>query len=94
MTHSLAAIYIPVREYRFMTTPSDIATTIKAARRALKLRQAELAAATGVGLRFLIELEAGKPTVQLGKVLAVLNALGLDCTLVPRSDAAKARGET
>lgn len=77
-----------------MTTPSDIAATIKATRRALNLRQAELAAAAGVGLRFLIELEAGKPTVQLGKVLAVLNALGLDCTLVPRSDSTKARGET
>lgn len=68
-----------------MTTTTDIAASIKAARRKLKLRQAELAAATGVGVRFLIELEAGKPTVQLGKTLAVLNALGLDCNLMPRS---------
>lgn len=69
-----------------MTTPSEIAATIKATRRALKLRQAELAAAAGVGLRFLIELEAGKATAQLGKTLAVLNALGLDCHLVARSE--------
>lgn len=52
-----------------------------------KLRQAELAAATGVGLRFLIELEAGKPTAQLGKALAVLDALGcrvvIDCSPTP-----------
>jgi len=68
-----------------MTTLSDIAATVKSTRRALKLRQAELAAAAGVGLRFLIELEAGKPTAQLGKTLAVLSALGLDCALVPRS---------
>ena len=68
-----------------MTAPSEIATEIKTARRALKLRQAELAAAAGVGLRFLIEVEAGKPTAQLGKVLAVLDALGLDCAFVPRS---------
>jgi serine/threonine-protein kinase HipA len=67
-----------------MTTPSDIAATVKAARRALKLRQAELAAAAGVGVRFLIELEAAKPTAQLGKTLDVLNALGLDCVLIPR----------
>ena len=74
-----------------MTTPSEIAIEIKTARRALKLRQAELAAAAGVGLRFLIELEAGKPTAQLGKVLAVLDVLGLDCALVPRSG--RARGK-
>ncbi len=71
-----------------MTSSSDIATTVKTTRRALKLRQADLAAAAGVGLRFLIELEAGKPTVQLGKTLDVLNALGIDCAFVPRSDAA------
>jgi y4mF family transcriptional regulator len=68
-----------------MTTPKDLATSIKAQRRALKLRQAELAAAAGVGVRFVIELEAGKPTAQLGKTLAVLDALGLDCRLAPRS---------
>jgi y4mF family transcriptional regulator len=60
---------------------------VKAARRTLKLRQAELAAAAGVGVRFLIDLEAGKPTVQLDKTLAVLNALGLDIVLVSRSGA-------
>jgi y4mF family transcriptional regulator len=75
-----------------MTTPTDIATTVKAARRTLKLRQAELAAAAGVGVRFLIELEAGKPTVQLDKTLAVLNALGFDIALVSRSDASSRRG--
>jgi HTH-type transcriptional regulator / antitoxin HipB len=75
-----------------MTTPSDIAATVKAARRALKLRQAELAAAAGVGVRFLIELEAGKPTVQLDKTLAVLNALGLDCLLVSRSETSSRGG--
>jgi y4mF family transcriptional regulator len=68
-----------------MTTPSDIAARVKAARRALNPRQAELAAAAGVGVRFLIDLKAGKPTIQLGKTLAVLNALGLECTLVARS---------
>jgi len=75
-----------------MTTTLDIAASVKAARRKLKLRQADLAAAAGVGVRFLIELEAGKPTTQLGKTLAVLNALGLDCILVPRTTAAPSRG--
>lgn len=75
-----------------MTQPSDIAVIVKAARRELKLRQAELAAAAGVGLRFLVELEAGKPTVQLDKTLAVLDALGLECRLVPRSETSSHSG--
>ena len=74
-----------------MTTTKDIAASVKAARRKLNLRQADLAAAAGVGVRFLIELEAGKPTAQLGKTLAVLNALGLDSSLTPRSTTTSGR---
>lgn len=76
-----------------MTTTKDIAASVKSARRALELRQADLAAAAGVGIRFLIELEAGKTTAQLGKTLAVLNALGLDCDLVSRSTTSARRGK-
>jgi hypothetical protein len=36
-----------------------------------------------VGLRFLVELERGNPTVRLAKVLAVLNALGCRVEIVP-----------
>ena len=40
------------------------------------LTQADLALAAGVGLRFVVDLEAGKPTVQLELVLRVIEALG------------------
>jgi|SRR5579862_6817565 transcriptional regulator with XRE-family HTH domain len=50
---------------------------IRSRRRALNLRQNQLALATGVGRRFLIELEAGKPSCQLGRSLLVAHALGL-----------------
>lgn len=50
---------------------------IRGRRKALKLRQDQLALATGVGRRFLIELEAGKPSCQLGRSLLVAEALGL-----------------
>jgi y4mF family transcriptional regulator len=53
---------------------------IRRTRKAQGLRQPELAAASGVGLRFLVELERGKPTAQIGKMLDVLSALG--CALV------------
>ena len=50
---------------------------IRSRRKALKLRQDQLALATGVGRRFLIELEAGKSSCQLGRSLLVARALGL-----------------
>ena len=58
-------------------TIKEIGAVVRQARLAQGLRQDQLAAAAGVGVRFLVELERGKPTVRLAKVLAVLDALGL-----------------
>lgn len=41
------------------------------------MRQDDLALATNVGRRFIIDLEAGKPNCQLGKALVVAAAVGL-----------------
>jgi len=57
----------------------DVATIgqiVREERKEMGLRQDELAAASGVGLRFIVELERGKPTTQIGKVITVLAALG------------------
>jgi transcriptional regulator with XRE-family HTH domain len=59
---------------------------IRSRRRALRMRQDELALATGVGRRFLIELEAGKSSCQLGRSLLVAEALGLKPTEILASD--------
>ncbi|MFZ5683151.1 MAG: helix-turn-helix transcriptional regulator [Pseudomonadota bacterium] len=67
-----------------MTTPHEIGLAVRTARKTMGLRQPELAAAAGVGLRFLVELERGKPTVRLDRVLAVLQVLGLDLRVAPR----------
>ena len=59
----------------------DVATIgriVRDERKELGLRQDELAAASGVGLRFVVELERGKATAQVGKVLTVLAALGCE----------------
>src|ERR1700704_1811064 len=50
---------------------------IRSRRQALKMRQDQLARATGVGRRFLIDLEGGKSSCQLGRSLLVAEALGL-----------------
>ncbi|MBA4285328.1 MAG: transcriptional regulator [Xanthomonadaceae bacterium] len=47
--------------------------------------QRELAGVSGVGLRFLSELERGKPNVDLNLVLKVLASLGCDLLLHDRS---------
>ena len=47
------------------------------ARKALGLTQRELALAIGTGERFIVDLEAGKQTAQLGKGLAAAHAVGL-----------------
>ncbi|MBD5414056.1 MAG: helix-turn-helix transcriptional regulator [Treponema sp.] len=56
----------------------DISTLVKERRKALGYTQAEVASFCNVGLRFLSELENGKETLQLGKVLKVVNILGID----------------
>jgi transcriptional regulator with XRE-family HTH domain len=62
---------------RAMDAASAFGSVIRRRRKALNMRQDQLALATGVGRRFLIELEAGKPTCQLGRSLLVAEALGL-----------------
>jgi y4mF family transcriptional regulator len=62
-------------------TPAKLGVAVKNARRRQGLRQDQLAAAANVGVRFIVDLEAGKPTAQLGKTLAVLGALGLQISI-------------
>ena len=57
-------------------TTQDLGAALKAARKQLGLTQPQLAMAAGVGLRFMVDLEAGKPTLRLEHVLRVIAALG------------------
>lgn len=54
----------------------QLGRTLRSARKALGLTQPQLALAAGVGVRFIVELEAGKPTLRLENVLRVIQALG------------------
>jgi transcriptional regulator with XRE-family HTH domain len=49
-------------ERRAAETAAALGSLIRRRRKALNMRQDELALATGVGRRFLIDLEAGKPS--------------------------------
>ena len=50
-------------------SPEQLGQALRAARKQLGLTQPQLALAAGVGVRLIVELEAGKPTLQLEKVL-------------------------
>jgi y4mF family transcriptional regulator len=71
---------------RHTLTPLDIGHTVRTTRKAAGLRQDQLAGAAGVGLRFIVDLEAGKPTAQIDKTLQVLAALGCSVDLIPPPD--------
>jgi y4mF family transcriptional regulator len=62
-------------------TPQQIGEFVKSARKSLGVTQRDLALTSGTGLRFIIELEQGKPTCQIGKVLTVLHTLGITIQL-------------
>jgi HTH-type transcriptional regulator/antitoxin HipB len=56
---------------------AGLAEAVRARRRQLGLRQEDLADLSGVSVRFLQALEGGKRSVQLDRVEAVLDVLGL-----------------
>lgn len=60
-----------------MRNAADVGAAIRAARRAEGLTQAQLAQRAGVGRQWLVALEKGHDRAELGKVVAVLAALGL-----------------
>jgi y4mF family transcriptional regulator len=63
-------------------TPSqDVGRAVRYRRRELKLTQRDLADLAGCGLAFLYELEQGKPTIRLDKLVDVLRVLGLELVL-------------
>jgi y4mF family transcriptional regulator len=63
--------------------PESIGRLIRSTRKALGVTQRDLAMTSGTGLRFIIDLEKGKPTCHLGKALTVLRTLGIKLELTP-----------
>ena len=75
-------------------TPKKIGEFVKTARQRLGVTQRSLALTSGTGLRFIIELEKGKPTCHLGKVLAVMNTLGISISVSIPAGSKKAKRPT
>jgi y4mF family transcriptional regulator len=68
---------ILIRTVMRIITAKDFGEQVRAARKRAKLTQAQLAAASSIGERFVRELEKGKVTCQLEKALLVVQMLGI-----------------
>jgi y4mF family transcriptional regulator len=60
---------------------ADIGNRVREARRAMGMTQQRFADLAGVGRRFLVELEHGKPSLEIARVLAVCKAAGIRLTM-------------
>lgn len=63
----------------------DLGIFVREFREAQKMTQADILGLANTGNRFIVELENGKPTVQLQKVLDVLDVLGLEIVIQKKS---------
>ena len=71
-----------------ITDSKRLGALIRKERKSQDLTQEELAGLTGVGVRFVRELEAGKESCQLGRALQVMTGLGLTLSVGFRRDGA------
>lgn len=65
-------------------TVNELGNIIRAFRKNQNLTLEKVSGLTGLGMRFLSELERGKETAELGKTLKILNNLGLEVIIQPR----------
>ena len=70
---------VPVR------SAAQLGAAVRAQRRRLALKQLDVAGLGNTGNRFIVELENGKPTLQLQKVLDIVDLLGLELVLRPKA---------
>jgi HTH-type transcriptional regulator/antitoxin HipB len=68
-------------------TVKEIGELIRKTRKTLGVTQQDLALTSGTGLRFVIDLEKGKETCEIGKALTILQTLGIKLILTPPAPA-------
>ena len=63
-----------------------IGEIVRKRRKALGLKQTDMAGIGGTGNRFIVDLESGKPTMQIQKVLNALHLLGLEVVVRAKTE--------
>ena len=70
--------YFDINYTRYGVNMNTLVTFVKAKRKQFGLTQEELSRKSGVGLRFVRELEQGKATLRMDKVKQVLSLFGAE----------------
>jgi transcriptional regulator with XRE-family HTH domain len=73
-----------------ITSPKDLGLLIRAVRKSANVRQDDLSAMAGVSRQFAVDVERGKPTAQVGRILLLLKELGITLTADISQEAAAA----
>lgn len=68
-----------------LRTSAQLGSAVRDRRKTLALKQEEVAGLGGTGNRFIVDLESGKPTLQIQKVMDILDLLGLELTVRPKT---------
>lgn len=68
-----------------MKSTQDIGEAVRRKRKEQGILQEKAAGLSGVGTKFLSQLENGKETAEIGKIMQVLRTLGLEIYVYPRS---------
>jgi y4mF family transcriptional regulator len=72
--------------YYSIRSVTDLGNVLRDRRKAIGYTQRQVADLCGTGVRFISDLENGKETIELGKVLIILSALGIDLKTETRGD--------
>jgi y4mF family transcriptional regulator len=75
----------PTEAYGQVTNVVEIGRMVRCKRKQLGVLQEDAAGLSGVGTKFLSQLENGKETAEIGRVLRVLKSMGLEVYIFPRS---------
>lgn len=67
-----------------LTSSKEFGAEVRRLRKAAGMTQRDLATAAGVGERFIVELEDGKPRCELEKSLRVMKMFAKGIMIVPR----------
>lgn len=71
--------------YGKIVGPKQLGSLLRQVRKAQGISQEDLSALAGIGPRLIGEIERGKPTAEIGKVLNLVASLGLEVIVRPRT---------
>lgn len=81
--------------HRLVRSVQDLGAIVREVRKAQGIRQDELAAMVPASHVFIIDVEKGKPSAQVGKVFALLHELGIRLSVdIPEATASSEKRQS